>query len=159
MKIIDKIFRDKKGNSGIYILLVLGILLIVLGSGGGEKNKEEKKSSEQIKIVENSLKDELEKTLCEIKGAGSVTVMLTYENDGEKNFGYDTTGKDKKTVILNKQGSQEALVSSQKHASIRGVIIIADGGGNIKVKESLIKAAQTVLSLPAHKIEVFERNE
>ena len=157
MKIIDKIFRDKKNSSVIYILLVAGIMLVMFGSGLSEKK--ENKIEEKVTVSTPSLKEELEKTLCEIKGAGSVTVMLTYENNGEKKFGYDTAGKDKKTVILNKQGSQEALVSTEKEAAVRGVIIIADGGGNIRVRESLIKATQTVLSLPPHKIEVFERNE
>lgn len=158
MKIIDKIFRDKKNMGVIYILLVAGIMLVVFGSGQSQK-KQENKTEEKAVTMAPSLEEELEKTLCEIKGAGNVTVMLTYENNGEKKFGYDTSGKEKKTVILNKQGSQEALVSTEKEAVVRGVIIIADGGGNIKVRESLIKATQTVLSLAPHKIEVFERNE
>ena len=159
MKISD-FFRDKKANSVIYILLAAGILMIALGSAFSAK--EPLKENEEITVnssVENSLEKELSATLSQIKGAGSVTVMLTYENDGKKNFGYDIAASEKKTVVLNSQGSEEALIQEQIQPVVRGVIIIADGGGNIKIKESLIRAAQTVLQIAPHKIEVFERNE
>lgn len=157
---ISNFFRDKKGNSVIYILLAAGILMIAVGNAFSTTEKPPKKEETIINAPsENSLKDELESILSEIKGTGKVTVMLTYENDGEKNFGYDKSGNEKKTVILNSQGTQEALIQENIQPVVRGVIIIADGGGNIKVKESLIRAAQTVLQIAPHKIEVFERNE
>lgn len=159
MKISD-FFRDKKGNSVIYILLAAGILMIVLGNAfTTTKVPEKKEETAKSAFKETALRDELSSTLSQINGAGNVTVMLTYENNGEKNFGYDKTGNDRKTVVLNSQGSQEALIKEHIQPVVRGVIIIADGGGNIKVKENLIRAAQTVLQIAPHKIEVFERNE
>ena len=159
MKISD-FFRDKKGNSVIYILLAAGILMIVLGNAfTTTKVPEKKEETAKSAFKETALRDELSSTLSQINGAGNVTVMLTYENNGEKNFGYDKTGNDRQTVVLNSQGSQEALIKEHIQPVVRGVIIIADGGGNIKVKENLIRAAQTVLQIAPHKIEVFERNE
>lgn len=134
--------------------------MIALGNAFSiEEPSKKKEEATTPSCEESSLKDELTHTLSEIKGAGEVTVMLTYENDGKKNFGYDIAANDKKTVVLNSQGEQRALVEENIQPVVRGVIIIADGGGNIKVKESLIRAAQTVLQIAPHKIEVFERNE
>ena len=157
---ISEFLRDKKGNSVIYILLAAGILMIALGNAfSTEKPPKEKEETAVISSAESSLKEELTSTLSEIKGAGKVTVMLTYESDGKKNFGYDIAANEKKTVVLNSQGEQRALVEEKIKPVVRGVIIIADGGGNTKIKESLIRAAQTVLQIAPHKIEVFERNE
>ena len=134
--------------------------MIALGNTfSSEEPKKEKEEVTTPPAVENNLEDELSCILSQIKGAGEVTIMLTYENDGKKNFGYDVAANEKKTVVLNSQGTQEALVEEKILPVVRGVIIIADGGGNIKVKESLIRAAQTVLQIAPHKIEVFERNE
>ena len=39
---------------------------------------------------------------------------------------------------------------------IEGVIIVAEGGGDIIVKNSLISAANAALGVPTHKIEVLK---
>lgn len=160
MKIIDKIFRDKKGNSVIYILLAIGIFLIALGGNLGKKeSKPAVIETSPKQSEEKNIAAELEETLSQIKGAGEVHVMLVYDNDGKKNFGYDSDSSQKKTVILNKQGGEEALIREEITPEVRGVIIVADGGGNVRIKEALTHAAQTVLGIAPHKIEVFERKD
>ena len=161
MKIISKIFMDKKGNIVIYILLAAGIILLTAGSAGfGSKKETAPTQTEAVsESSENGTEKRLAEILSQIKGAGRVNVMAVWENSGEKTFGYDTEGKQKKTVILNRGTGEEALVSEETTPKIRGVIIVADGGGNGKVKEALTHAAQTVLGIAPHKIEVFERND
>lgn len=157
MTIIDKFFKDKKGNTVIYILLAAGILLL---AGGTLKPKQE--INQAHKIVSEPQEDNekrLEEILSMIKGAGRVSVMITEENRGRKIFGYDTQGEDKKTVILSQNGGETALVAEEKAPYVKGVIVVSDGGGNIKVKEALLRAVRAVLGIEPHKIEVFERNE
>ena len=55
MKIIDKIFRDKKSNTVIYILLAVGILMLVFANSAKQSIPyAETKSAENLK--ENVLK-------------------------------------------------------------------------------------------------------
>lgn len=161
MKIIDKIFMHKKGNTLIYILLAVGIFLLTVGSTLSPTKKTEPEKAESVVIEQQSAVSATEKRLAailsEIKGAGKVNVMIVTNNSGKKSFGYDTDGKQKKTVILSRQGQEEALISEEFTPDIRGVIIVADGGGNTFVKADLTNAAKTVLGIAPHKIEVFER--
>lgn len=159
MKIISKFFRDKSGNTVIYILLAVGILFVVGGSSLSAIKKTPPDENEVLQEVTKSIDDELAEILSEIKGAGEVSVMIVKDNEGLKSYSYDTDGKQKKTVILNSQSGEEALVSEEIAPRIRGVLIVADGGGKGSVKEALIKSTQTVLGIAAHKIVVCERKE
>ncbi len=158
MKIISKFFRDKSGNTVIYILLAVGILFVVGGSTLSAVKKTPQEN-EIPQVATQSIDDELSKILSEIKGAGEVSVMIVKDNEGLKSYSCDTDGNQKKTVILNKQGGEEALVSEEIAPRIRGVLIVADGGGKSSVKEALIKSTQTVLGIAPHKIVVCERKE
>ncbi len=158
MKIISKFFRDKSGNTVIYILLAVGILFVVGGSTLSAVKKVPQEN-EIPQIATESIDDELSEILSEIKGAGEVSVMIVKDNEGLKSYSYDTDGKQKKTVILSAQNGEEALVSEEIAPRIRGVLIVADGGGESRVKEALIKSTQTVLGIAPHKIVVCERKE
>ncbi len=160
MKIIDKFFMDKKGSGVIYILLALGIIMLISGGALSKTKKEAPQSPKQADIsIEPTVEEKLEKTLSEIKGAGKVTVMTT-ALCGEKDIlGYDTDGKSKKTVILNKDGGETPLVTQKIPAELTGIIIVADGAKNTSVRKALIDAAGIVTGVPPHKIAVFEREE
>lgn len=161
MKIFEKIFMHKNGNTLIYILLAAGIFLLTAGNALTLLPKKET-TEENIHIIEkvsyvSDTEKRLSEILSEIKGAGKTDVMIVSHNNGKKSFGYNTDASRKETVILNKQGEDEALVSEEFTPEIRGVIIVADGGGSTSVKADLINAAKTVLGIAPHKIEVFER--
>ena len=125
---IDKLFRDKKGSSVIYILLAMGIMLLIFGSTS-------KKAAPQVtQNVYDSRTTEAANILSEIKGAGRVSVMISEEK-----------GKSSLTGI--KKEEKESV----------GVLIVAEGGKDGAVCERLIRAASVALGVSPHKIEVFER--
>lgn len=80
MKIIDKIFRDKKSNTVIYILLAMGILMLVFANST-------KQSAPYVKTEtvteKSSLNSETEKILSEIDGVGEVSVMMSLSSEKE----------------------------------------------------------------------------
>lgn len=127
---IDKLFRDKKGSSVIYILLAMGIMLLVFGST--PKNE----APQNTQSAYDSRTTEAENILSEIKGAGKVSVMIS---DGE-----------------NKEKSSLTSIRKEEKESV-GVLIVADGGSDGAVCERLIRAASVALGVSPHKIEVFER--
>ena len=82
MKIIDKIFRDKKSNTVIYILLAVGILMLVFANSAKQSIPyAETKSAET-----SSLNSETEKILSEIDGVGEVRVMMSLSPGKEGNI-------------------------------------------------------------------------
>lgn len=128
---------------------------------------------------EDEMEKGLESILSEIKGAGRVNVMLTYYSGNEsvpaydvKTSGSDTQEKDKEggtrsvkqndnenTVIYQEeQGAKKPFIVKELLPKVKGVVIVADGAGNPDVQNNLAIAAQALLDVAAHKIQVFQRN-
>lgn len=140
MRIIDKIFKDKKSNSVIYILLAVGILLLV---GGKTTVHNEPLKTENVTQSPNSPQAEVEEILSEIEGVGKVSVMIFYENDTRAD------------------SSAETLTFSEKEKVLRAqsVLVVADGAAQDAVREKIVRAVRSALGVEPHKIEVFERKE
>lgn len=136
MTIIDKIFGDKKGNAVIYLLLAVGILM--LSCGGGTLGKEKEK---EIPSGEESKTAHLERVLSSIEGVGETEVMISFV--GEKDGGSVFAGENK----------------NSENGSVSGVVVVAGGGADAKVREKIIRATRAALGVEIHKIEVFERKE
>ena len=82
MKIIDKIFRDKKANSVVYIVLAVGIIMLMSSSTFFYTKPD---PAAEVK-VEHTLNGETEAILSQIKGVGEAHVMISYsaEMQGEE---------------------------------------------------------------------------
>lgn len=69
-------------------------------------------------------------------------------------------GVRKKVVIKkspkNNIDGKNPLALKEIEPKIEGIIIIAQGGDNIFIKNELIKSAQTILNVDAHKIHVMK---
>jgi len=63
---------------------------------------------------------------------------------------------DNKTVIISDSAGQRPLILKETEPKIEGVIIVAEGGDNVYLKDAFIKAAQSVLGVEPHKIQVFK---
>lgn len=138
MRIIDKIFKDKRGNSVIYILLVVGILL--LAGGSTKTHTDAVKTKNQTEIAQDSIQSQTEKILSEIEGVGKVSVMISYIKRDDGN------------LLLSKDNNCD-------EGEVKGVLVVADGGENAAVKEKIVRAVKSALGVDSHKIEVFERKE
>lgn len=122
-----------------------------------------------------SLKADLTKILSRIEGVGQVSVELTFESGPEYELAYDeqtrtseTEEKDnaggirriseltqeRKVVIVNDRG-EKPIVVKEIQPKVRGVVVVAEGADNSRVKASLFSAVQAVLDLPAHRIQVL----
>ena len=56
----------------------------------------------------------------------------------------------------NGDGSSSPVIIKEMTAEISGIVIVAEGGDDIFVKNSLIRAAQALFGVPANKVEVFK---
>lgn len=123
-------FIKDKNNLMIICVIVIGVMLMTSFS--------KTDSGREDMTVPNSQEEKLEKILSEIDGAGDVRVMLTYENTYEKSNTFD--------------GS-----TATDNATVRGVIVTADGADNVRIKYELTKAVAAVLGVEAHKICIYKR--
>lgn len=123
---------------------------------------------------ESMLEEKLEETLSLVEGVGKVKVMITLENSKEivtKDDTYiessitteESTSGDKREILSEKQetstvkiNEDEPLILKEISPKVSGVIIVAQGGGNIEVKNNLINATKALLNLEIHKIEVLK---
>lgn len=132
---IKELFGNKKGNSVIYILLAVGILMLIMSSSFGTDTPKK----EITPMTGDTLCLETERILSGIKGVGRADVMISYKDSLPT--GTITLGTD----------SKQRLVES--------VLVVADGGESEAVREKIVRAVKAALGVEPHKIEVFERKE
>lgn len=123
-------FIKDKNNLMIICVIVIGVMLMTSFS--------KTDSGREDMTVPNSQEEKLEKILSDIDGAGDVRVMLTYENIYEKSNAFDVS-------------------ATPDNATVRGVIVTADGAENMKIKYELTKAVAAVLGVEVHKICIYKR--
>jgi stage III sporulation protein AG len=154
MEIIKEFFGKFKNNKGVLLILIIGAVLLLVPSQG--KKEDTKK---QDYIYEEKLKDELERTLSEIEGAGKTSVMITFSDKGKI---YPLTDKSETGQNINEKTvsvSGKVAVLKEAYPSVRGVVVIAKGGGNELVKENIINAVSALTGAPFHQIKVFKMEE
>ncbi len=126
---------------------------------------------------QTSQEKKLENILSQIEGVGKTNVMITYETGTEvvpafnvQNSKQVTEEKDahggtrsttqedltKNIVIGNKDN--EMIILKEIEPQIRGVVVVAEGAGDIEVKSKIIEAVQTVFQIPMSKVMVYEKN-
>jgi len=123
------------------------------------------------------LTHQLEEILSLVAGAGNVRVMLTMgngtnifaqnsqenvaateEDDGEggvRNI-HSVNSSITYVMVRRSDGSEAPLMLQEISPSIEGIIIVAQGAGDIAVVDALTRAAQAALGVAPHRIQVLE---
>ena len=169
-KVMD-FFSGQNKTRLIMILGIAGIILIMLSELIPDGNDKEEDVSISTDVVtedtyeyKRQIETELTKILGEIKGVGELEVMVTIEGTTEYVYaeeletdndadGEKTSEQYQNKIVMNEvDGNKEALVKKIIKPQISGVIIVCQGGGDLSLKERLIKAAATALDLPSGRI-------
>ena len=142
-------FLRNKNNLVIIGIMILGIIFMTSFSETDSVKKTDDKADFQ--------EERLESILSDIDGAGSVSVMITYENTGEKNIAYEKrqndTSYDEKAVLTD----GEPLIASESYPRVKGVIVTADGADIAGVRENLINAVSAAMGVEKHKICIYKK--
>lgn len=149
------------------------------------ENKKEKENIVNENIVneaawknnyQDSTEVQLEKLLGAIKGVGEVDVMITYETSTEvvpalnvtkssqlteekdaQGGSRTTTQDDSSQDVVMTNKNDQLIVIKEIKPQIRGVVVVAQGASDIKVKTELIEAVKTIFQIPAVKVVVYEK--
>ena len=122
------------------------------------------------------MEERLEAFFSLVEGAGTVRVMLGFSTMTETVFAVDTTANEsltrevdaqggtrdtqqsnqsQQTVLVPGNGGTQPLVLRETIPTVEGIVIIAQGGNDAHVRASLTRAAQAMLGLDAHRIQVL----
>ena len=138
----------------IFIALIF-VFILFLSSNNSSKVVNQKEIEDYVMSLEEKLSTHLSK----IEGAGKVSVIisvkegLTTQIAVEKVVTTDSNGsKTEETPVL---VSGKPIILTEIYPEISGVIIIAKGADDLKVKIALLSATQTYLDVTSDKIEIL----
>lgn len=165
--------RNKYVKYGIYALAALIALALFLTPRSAASRGKSKSADAAInknnaqtarEIPAERLEARLAETLSEIRGAGRVAVMITYDNtseivcatENESSNGETGSSAHSRPAKVSGSGGENPIILTEVQPKIRGVIVIAEGSANFSVKNDLISAVSTVLGIEKSKVEVFQ---
>lgn len=178
--------KNGKLFSDILIAVAFGAMLIIAGetifsTGDKKKNDAAIVQEDQNEIESDytsNIESKTESLLAQVDGAGKVRVMITFNSEGEAVYAEEkktstsqteeeASGGDNREIaseteensvvmVSNGDGSTSPVIIKETAAEIAGIVIVAEGGDNVIVKDSLIRAAQALFDVPANKVAVFK---
>lgn len=180
-QMVDRLFQGKKTSKIIFIIGIIGILLIFLSSVIPHKTNNSSATSTQETITSEEYTSNLETKLTElaegINGVGKAKVMVTLENgieyvyansqkksnDNTQDFdeGANKKSTDKNTLeqdvtVIDGKDGKQALVVTELEPTVKGVVVVCEGGGDIKVVENLTNAVTTALNISSTRVSVIQ---
>lgn len=144
-----------------------------LASEVEDKNKED---NEETKDYEKSQQKSLQNILKQIHGVGNVEVKINFdgsevkvpavENNNQKSTTEETDnegGKRKseqeteggKVVMANNGNSNEPFILKTDKPRITGVVVVAEGANDSKIKYEITKAVSSLYDISIDKVNVF----
>lgn len=182
---MQKIKEKKLKRSDWLILVLAGILILIIALPTDTKEKKQAEEAKENISKENNTKEaskdeierKLEDILEKIDGAGDVKVMITYQDSGtqvvekDKNTSEnsleesDSTGGvrstkeqqlQESTVYEEADAGNTPFVSKELLPKVEGILIVASGGDNQKVKQNISEAVLALFQVEAHRIKIVK---
>lgn len=182
IKLLEKLKKVK--HIEIIAVAVLAVLIMLVwfidwGNTSNKTNNQVVSSSNSVTDYAKELEKRLEDALSDIDGAGKITVMITLDGAKEVILASSTDEKKSSTtttssggtindtetltsnsepIIITENGTSSPIILKEIMPPIKGVVVIAEGAGNIRVKLDLLKAVQALLSVSSNQVEIFKGN-
>jgi len=175
----------KGGNEKIVLALLLIIVLAVIFVYTDHNDElpalsEEQslptasapQNSSEILLLEKQLEERIALNLASIQGVGKTRVMVTFSSGLKKEYAVDRTVTKKTSKETAKEGGTRETVEETEstglvmadsvpvvvveyHPQIAGVLVIAQGAADPKIKEEIFQAVRTLLNIQPSKISVL----
>lgn len=147
-------------------------------SVSGERTAEETKWEKNVEEYGALLSKEVEDILKYMEGVGRVKVLVTMEaskeavvekdspytrsntletdsEGGSRNIS-DMENQEETIYITDSQGNKTPYVVKEIAPLVKGVVVVAEGGGKSQVKENITEALVALFDLEPHKIKVVK---
>ncbi len=159
------------------IFLIIGAICFLMFDGFGNKDKKEEDATQKtenggfnIETYAKMTEEKLETIISEVKGAGKVCVMVTFDAVNEKviaknnknNLTTDIDGEKSKnisenedSVLLYESGNEEKpFVLKEKLPVPSGVLVVASGAADENVRLEIYEAVRALYGISGHRIKV-----
>ena len=162
-----------------------GLLLLVIAAPVKQKEQKKTQEEVTVQSQEptddqirQSYEKQLESVLSQVEGVGTVQVAVAMESTGKKQVEKDSpedtstssekgdsgTERTSQTVTTGEttvyedtgDGGQIPYISSSTYPEIRGVIVVAQGGGNPVIVQQIQEAVMALFHIEAHEIKVLK---
>ena len=146
----------------LYGILILGGILLLLSSVRPTKVQDATVDELQHMVYTEFLESTLEETLEDVEGVSNVKTMITLDSGVEYIPAYETekgdaTAGKQNVIVLKKKEGEEAFVLKERLPTIKGVLIVAEGVGNIETERNIIEAVKTVFDISAGRVKVLAK--
>ena len=165
-----KFFQKLRSIKHIEIILavVLGAiaLLIYLSTFSSSSSKTSSTATSSAEYA-TMLEQKMENIISKLEGVGNVSVMITLTSGPEYVYATDEeiqTNKNESNGVITSTTittsnpiivSNEMVVVKEIMPTVGGVVIVASGAENTKVKLEIIKTVQALVNVPQANIEVL----
>lgn len=163
----------------IYAVVILAVAIIAILFLPASKSTDSTVSQTSLTSTMQyalSLESRLNAVLRDIDGAGDVNCMITLDGEVERVLAYandqknsstqnttssgtvnktETENSSQEPIIITVNGASEPLVIKEIMPNIKGVVVVATGANNVKVKLDILKAVQALLKVESSQIEIF----
>jgi len=167
---IKEFYEKFMNTKRLVIILIIGIALLLLPNFSSSDKKTEEKTSRSpitdIEKYEKSLEKKLSSMLSEVKGAGKVSVMITFSDYGKYVYSQEQQSEHSETVTKGTQkpilknsssGGEEPILIKAELPEISGVLVTAEGAHDPTVRENITEAVKAVLDINSKNISVLSR--
>jgi len=128
--------------------------------------------SSGISALEKSVEEKIAANLESIKGVGKTKVLVTFTSGLKKEYARDESvtkrtsketdkeGGTRETVEVTETnhiviaGNTNPLVVVEQRPQVEGILVIAQGANDPKIKEQIFEAVKTLMNIPPSKISV-----
>lgn len=171
--LISRFLKNDKVLKIIVFIGLAGIALIFVSSmftpnDNAVPEEDITQSSDTLSQYRQDLCDELGNMIASIDGAGKTKIMLTMEqttqnvyasdkdvqqketsqkNDKSENADKQSTEKESYVIVRQSDGSEKALTVSQIMPTVKGVLVICEGGENALVRQRITEAVSAILDI------------
>ena len=176
-----KTFLEKiKGKYTLVLIVMCGVVALILIGVSSLPNQSEKIDNKlsSTEVYLNSLEERLGKVLSAIVGAGEVECMITLDGDIERVVAYSNDEKNSSTnnttssgttnssststvskepILVTVNGKTEPLVLYEIMPNVKGIVVVASGADNVRVKLDILKAVQALLNVESSQVEIFTK--
>ena len=160
--------RSQLAFAGILGLVVLIIFVNGIRSSGEVDISKEEELQQTIELgsYEQQMERRLEKILSTIEGVGRVNVFVMTEtsvktisagNEDVKEYGENSDSKNQSfEIVFEKNGTTtKPIISLEIYPEIAGVLIVAEGVADEKLRLCVINAVSVALDIENSKVEVL----
>lgn len=178
-KLMELLNKDKKIKwliiVGIILMLLIAISSFIPSKDQRQKEQITQAESDTTESYKQRLEAELYNMVTSIEGVGKAEIMITLKSGVEyvyakeekqntdiTNQAYGESGSPAKqqrsnyeqtTIMVEDQnGRKQALIRTTLEPSVRGVIVVCEGGDDINIQQRVTEAVKTALGIGSNNV-------